>query len=194
MKACNFTCKNNLLISRVSEGIKGIGLLDKNLKGVRLINAPKFIVDTNVGKLVKWLRIMGYDTLFFNGSDDSYMIATALAEGRVILTRDTQIVKRRVAASGQLKVILIQSDEPGRQMQQVINTLDLDCQFKPFAICLECNQPLLERSKQQVKDLVPPYVFQTQRQYMECPACHRIYWRGTHWQAMTKKLEGFVKV
>ncbi len=82
------------------------------MKGMRLINAPKFIVDNNVGKLVKWLRIMGYDTLFFNGSNDSYMIATALAEGRVILTRDTQIVKRRVVASGQLKVVLIQSDKP----------------------------------------------------------------------------------
>jgi uncharacterized protein with PIN domain len=193
MRECNFAYRNNRLISRAPEGIKGVGLLDKNLKGVRLINAPKFIVDNNVGKLVKWLRIMGYDALFFNGSNDSSMIATALAEGRVILTRDTQIVKRRVVASGQLKVILIQSDEPELQIQQVINTLNLDCQFRPFAICLECNQPLLERSKQQVKDLVPPYVFQTQSQYMECPACHRIYWRGTHWQAMTKKLEQYMK-
>jgi len=158
---------------------------------VRLINAPKFIIDNNVGKLVKWLRIMGYDTLFFNGSDDSNMVAIALAEGRAILTRDTQIVKRRVVTSGQLKVILIWSDEPELQMQQVIDTLNLDCQFRPFAICLECNQPLLKRSKQQVKDLVPPYVFQTQSQYMECPACHRIYWRGTHWQAMTRRLEKF---
>jgi len=192
MKVCNFACKNNLLISRVSEGIKGIGLLDKNLKGVRLINAPKFIVDTNVGKLVKWLRIIGYDTLFFNGSDDSYMIATALTEGRVILTRDTQIMKRRVVTSGRLKAVFIQSDRPELQMRQVRDTLNLDCRFRPFAICLECNQPLLERSKQQVKDLVPPYVFQTQSQYMECPACHRIYWRGTHWQAMTRKLERFM--
>jgi len=189
MKVCNFAYKNNLLISRVPEGI---GLLDKNLKGVRLINAPKFIVDTNVGKLVKWLRIMGYDTLFFSGSNDSYMIATALAEGRVILTRDTQIMKRRVVASGQLKAVFIQSDKPELQMRQVRDTLNLDCQFRPFTICLECNQPLLERSKQQVKELVPPYVFQTQSQYMECPACHRIYWRGTHWQAMTRKLEQYM--
>ena len=142
-----------------------------------------------MGKLAKWLRIMGYDTLFFNGSDDSGMIAIALAEDRVILTRDTQIMKRRVVTRGQLKAILIQSDEPERQMRQVIDSLNLDWQFKPFTICLECNQPLVERSKQQVSNLVPPYVFQTQSQYMECPACHRIYWRGTHWQAMTKKLE-----
>ncbi|HEX74928.1 MAG TPA: hypothetical protein G4N93_07305 [Dehalococcoidia bacterium] len=160
---------------------------------MRLISNLKFIVDNNVGKLAKWLRIMGYDTLFFNGSDDSGMIAIALAEDRVILTRDTQIIKRRVVTRGQLKAILIQSDEPERQMRQVIDSLNLDWQFKSFTICLECNQPLVERSKQQVKDLVPPYVFKTQSQYMECPACHRIYWRGTHWQAMTKKLGKFTK-
>jgi len=146
-----------------------------------------------VGKLAKWLRIMGYDTRFFNGTDDADLVATALAEGRVILTRDTQIMKRRVVTTGRLNAILIKSDEPEQQMHQVIDTLDLDCQFRPFALCLECNQPLQERSKQQVKDRVPPYVFQTQSQYRECPACHRIYWRGTHWQAMTKGLKKFMK-
>lgn len=156
---------------------------------MRPINNLKFIVDNNVGKLAKWLRIMGYDTLFFNGSNDSRMVAIALAEERVILTRDTQIMKRRVVTSGRLQAILIQSDEPEQQMHQVIDSLHLDCQSKPFTMCLECNQPLMEKSKQQVKDLVPPYVFQTQNQYMECPKCHRIYWRGTHWQRMTEKLK-----
>ncbi|MDI6815201.1 MAG: Mut7-C RNAse domain-containing protein [Dehalococcoidales bacterium] len=155
---------------------------------MRLISNLKFIVDNNVGKLAKWLRIMGYDTLFFDGRNDSSMIATALAEGRVILTRDTQVVRRREIITGRLKAILIKGDEPELQMRQVINTLNLDCQFRPFTICLECNQPLVGRSKQQVKDLVPPYVFQTQTKYVECPTCHRIYWRGTHWRAMTQKL------
>jgi hypothetical protein len=98
-------------------------------------------------------------------------------------------MKRRVVTSGRLKAILIQSDEPEQQMHQVIDSLHLDCRSKPFTMCLECNQPLMEKSKQQVKDLVPPYVFQTQNQYMECPKCHRIYWRGTHWQRMTEKLK-----
>jgi len=154
----------------------------------------KFIVDNNVGKLAKWLRMMGYDTLFFNGSDDWEMIMTALAEGRVLLTRDTQIMRRGVVTSGRLKAILIQSEDPEQQMRQVVETLNLDCQSRLFTICLECNQPLVERSKQQVEDLVPSHVFQTQSQYVECPACHRIYWRGTHWQAMTRKLEQFMKV
>ncbi|MFC1941284.1 Mut7-C RNAse domain-containing protein [Chloroflexota bacterium] len=153
----------------------------------------KFIVDHNVGKLAKWLRMMGYDTLFFEGSDDSQMVRVALDEGRVILTRDTQIMKRGLVTSGRLKAVLIKSDEPEQQIRQVIETLNLDSQFKPFTVCLECNQPLVERSKEQVQDRVAPYVFRTQNQYMECPACHRIYWRGTHWQAMLKRLKKFIK-
>jgi uncharacterized protein with PIN domain len=100
-------------------------------------------------------------------------------------------MKRGVITSGRLKAILINDDNPESQIQQVIETLNLDCCFRPFSLCLECNQLLEDRSKDQVKDRVPPYVFKTQDQYMECPACHRIYWRGTHWQAMTRKLNKF---
>ena len=163
-----------------------------NQAGENKISELKFIVDQNVGKLAKWLRIMGYDTLFFDSGDDSRMVARALAEGRMILSRDTEIMKRRLITSGRLKAILINSYEPEQQMRQLIDTLNLDCQFRPFTLCLECNQPLVERSPDQVKDRVPPHVFQTQHQYMECPACHRIYWRGTHWEAMTRRLQRFM--
>jgi uncharacterized protein with PIN domain len=147
-----------------------------------------FIADNNVGKLTKWLRMMGYDTVFFNGSNDSEMVARALAEDRVILTRDTRIMKRGVITSGRIKALLINSDVPVSQIRQVMETLKLDYPHKPFTLCLECNQRLMGRSKDQVKDRVPPYVFKTQNQYMECPTCHRLYWRGTHWEAMTRKL------
>jgi len=157
-----------------------------------LVDAPKFIVDCNVGKLSRWLRLMGYDARFFDGSDDSELVTIAQTEGRVILTRDTQIMKRRLVTRGRLKAVLIRSDEPERQIRQVIETLELDCRFKPFSLCLECNQELVERGKAEVKELVPPYVFKTQDQFMQCPACQRIYWRGTHWRAMTRKLEGLV--
>lgn len=160
---------------------------------MRLAENPKFIVDINVGKLARWLRMMGYDTLLFDGNDDWQMIISALSQQRVIITKDTQIMKRGVITSGRLKAVLITSDEPEIQMQQVIETLNLDCQFRPFSICLECNHPLVERSKEDVKGRVPPYVFQRQNQYRECPACHRIYWQGTHWQAMTRTLERFMK-
>jgi uncharacterized protein with PIN domain len=152
----------------------------------------KFIVDNNVGRLAKWLRMMGYDALLFTEEDDGKMVKVALAQNRVILTKDTQIMRRRLVTSGRLKAILVEDDDPKVQLQQIVEDLDLDYQFRPFSICLECNQNLVERDKEEVRDLVPPHVFETQSLYMECPSCRRIYWRGTHWRAMSEDLEKFV--
>ena len=152
----------------------------------------KFIVDSNVGRLARWLRIAGFDTVFINDLDDNRLVRLALSEDRVLLTKDTQILKRRVATTGRLKVILIESEEVKAQLRQVMKALKLAEEIKPFTLCLECNQPLVPKDKEEVKDLVPPYVLQTQTQYMECPACHRVYWRGTHWQRMSRELEKIV--
>jgi uncharacterized protein with PIN domain len=148
----------------------------------------KLIVDNNVGKLAKWLRIMGYDALLFSGEDDGRMVKVALAQNRVILTKDTQVMKRRLVTSGKLKAILIADDDIEAQLRQVVEALKLDYHFSPFSICLECNQHLIEKDEDAVREFVPSYVFKTQRLYMECPSCHRIYWRGTHWQAMSQEL------
>jgi len=142
-----------------------------------------------VGKLARWLRMMGYDSVFFNGDDDSQMVKQALAEGRIILTRDTGMMRRRAISVGRVRAVLITSEEPERQMQQLMSILDLKEQSRPFTLCLECNQPLERRSREEVAGRVPPYVYRTQTQYMECPNCHRIYWRGTHWAAMVRKIE-----
>lgn len=148
-----------------------------------------FIVDSNAGKLARWLRMMGYDTLFFSDIEDGHLVDMAMKEGRVVVTRDTQIAKRRVAANGNLRVILSRDDDPKQQLMQVLKELNLDCRQMQFTRCLECNRRLVSRSKEEVKDLVPPYVFRTQTQYMQCPFCKRIYWQGTHWQRMKRDLE-----
>jgi uncharacterized protein with PIN domain len=157
-----------------------------------LSGKPKFIVDQNAGKLTKLLRSMGFDAVFFDGLDDADMLAIALAENRVVLTRDTHIMKRGVVSSGRIRAILIEADKAEFQMRQVIDSLNLRHQAAPFTRCMECNQILKEREKEEIKDRVPPYVYKTQDKYMECPDCHRIYWRGTHWQAMIKRLEKLV--
>jgi len=155
--------------------------------------APKFIIDLNVGRLARWLRMMGYNTLLFDHGEDYRMIRIALDEARIIITRDTRIMERRVITSGRLRAILVNGDRPEEQMHQVMEHLHLNIDFRPFSLCLECNQPLVERDKGDVVDRVPPYVFQTQEQFVECPACCRVFWKGTHWQAMTRKLHGFVQ-
>lgn len=149
---------------------------------------PRFMADQNVGKLGRWLRLLGFDAVLFTGCDDRDMIRKALAEGRIILTRDTHIAHHRVAQSGHLRVITLITDRPDEQLRQVVGSLCLKDSFRPFTLCLECNRPLEERTKEEVRERVPPYVFKTQEQYMECPQCHRLYWRGTHWQAMRQWL------
>jgi len=150
---------------------------------------PKFIVDLNVGKLAKRLRMLGYDTLFINGLDDNELVRIALKEGRILLTKDSGILRRGVVFTGKIKVVLIEADDVREQLRQVVQTLHLEPNSDPFSLCLECNKPLISREREEVRDLVPPYVFQTQEQYMQCPGCHRIYWRGTHWQRMNQELE-----
>ncbi len=97
-------------------------------------------------------------------------------------------LERRAVTNGKVKALLIKSDNIEEQIKQVIHDLHLN-DFKPFTLCLEDNQPLVARTRDEVKNRVPPYVWKTQKEYVECPECHRIYWKGTHWDAMTKRLE-----
>jgi uncharacterized protein with PIN domain len=153
--------------------------------------AIKFIVDINAGKLAKWLRIMGYDTLLFMDKDDGQMVKIALRDSRIILTKDSQFLKRRIITSGKIRAMLVEGEDSKGQLKQVTEAFKLDYQHKPFSLCLECNSPLVEKGREEVKDTVPPHIFKTHDRYMECPLCHRIYWQGTHWQAMNQELERF---
>jgi hypothetical protein len=133
--------------------------------------------------------MMGYDALFSNEIDDRGLVSIGLRERRVVVTKDSQIMERRVVTSGKIKALLVRGDDTKAQLRQVVKAMNLDPESRQFTLCLECNQPLIPRKKEEVKELVPPYVFQTQSKYVQCPSCHRIYWRGTHWQRMKRDLE-----
>lgn len=148
----------------------------------------RFIVDSNAGKLARWLRMMGYDTLFFREIEDSQLVGLAAKEDRVLVTRDTHIAERRAVTSGKVKAIITRFDDPVEQLLQVIRELHLDFRAQ-FSRCIECNQPLVRRALMEVRHLVPPYVQRTQVEYRQCPLCGRVYWKGTHWQRMKKALE-----
>jgi uncharacterized protein with PIN domain len=153
---------------------------------------PRFIVDHNAGKLVRWLRMMGFDCTFFTGEDDTDMVNAALYETRTILTRDTGIAERRLVKKGYIRLVLLRTEIPEHQMRQVMQEMELSGMARPFTRCIECNHPLEDRMPEEVKQRVPPYVAATQTSYRECPACRRIYWRGTHWEAMMRRLAGFL--
>lgn len=143
---------------------------------------PRFLADTMLGRLARELRLLGYDTLYATATmADATIAHLAHAEGRILLTRDREMLRRR-----QLDGILITSDRVQEQVAQLV-TAGLLNQHHPFTRCRECNTLLEAVSKEEIAGQVPPYVYATQTHFARCPTCQRIYWRGTHWQRMRQR-------
>ncbi|MFC2023260.1 Mut7-C RNAse domain-containing protein [Chloroflexota bacterium] len=141
-----------------------------------------FIADAMLGTLAKWLRILGFDTLYDPALDDNQIARLARADGRMLLTRDRELARRRGLCS-----LLIAGQDLGSQLDQVLSDLDLtpDC---TFSRCPVCNELLAPLSPEAAGQRVPAYVARSHRTFKLCPACQRIYWRGTHWQRMEKQM------
>ena len=150
--------------------------------------AAKLVVDGMLGRLARWLRIMGFDTLYDAEWDDFELVRVARDEDRVLLTRDRQLAMRRGARS-----LLIEHEVLADQLKQVMSALRLRVD-RPFSRCSVCNQPLADVTKDQVRGRVPPYVFKAFDRFRICTGCERIYWRGSHWERMRALLldEGLI--
>ena len=145
----------------------------------------RFICDAMLGTLAKWLRVLGYDTIYRPDLDDSELIRLSWLEGRIILTRDTRLASRKVAR----RHVVIEEDGVERQLEQVVKELGLKVGERAFTRCLCCNEELLNVAKESVKHLVPPFVYATQSSFARCAKCGRHYWKGTHWQQMVERLQ-----
>jgi uncharacterized protein with PIN domain len=143
----------------------------------------KFLADAMLGRLAKWLRILGHDTAYFRHAKDRELVRLARAEGRLLLTRDRDLIRRRG-----LKSLLVESDRFEEQLEQLLRDLDLDLE-SPSPRCVCCNTILEEVGKDTVKGRVPPYVFRRHSDFTWCPRCDKVYWRGTHWQRMRERME-----
>ncbi len=144
----------------------------------------KFIADEMLGQLAKWLRICGYDTLYFRHIRDSEILRLSIVENRILLTRDTLLIRRR----GIHNFLFITCDQPFEQIRQVIKMFNLTYPAEPFSRCVKCNYLLEPNIKEEACKTVPEYVCKTQNIFGKCPGCCRIYWRGTHYARMEKIL------
>ncbi len=145
---------------------------------------PRFFADSMLGKLARWMRTLGYDVAYEREIEDSELVARALRERRIILTRDRLLVKRRGARDNH---IFIEGDRVEEQLRQVVDRFPCD-EGLFLTRCLRCNTPLEAVDKDDVKGRVPPYVFRTQERFSICPDCGRIYWSATHREHMIKDL------
>jgi uncharacterized protein with PIN domain len=147
----------------------------------------KFICDDNLGKLAKWLRTLGYDTLFFDPIEDGELVSRALKENRVVLTRDTHLSRFKLKLGERL--LHLDSDKPLEQLKQVVKHFKLKTDKELlFSRCLVCNQVLEKVEKEKIKDRLYPYVYKTQKYFVRCSQCDRIFWPATHVEKMVKVL------
>lgn len=162
----------------------------------------KFIVDFMLGRLCRWLRALGYDTLYFvpksyqkkgkisniiTSEKKNGIILYGLKEDRVIITRDHRLSSKRA-----LKIVVVKYDKLDKQMKQVFKELKLDIKEELiFSRCLICNTSLEEVKKERIKDRVPSYVFETHERFSVCPNCEKVYWKGTHWELIRDKIGEF---
>ena len=146
---------------------------------------PKFIADAMLGRLAKWLRLLGIDTVYDPRLRDTELIRLAATEGRILLTRDTRLLRRR----GIPPSLFVIHDHFRDQLRQVAHAFGLDLRLARFNRCSRCNELLVGRSKEHVRDRVPPYVFETQDHFFQCPACGRIYWAATHLERIRSEID-----
>ncbi len=149
------------------------------------LRETRFIVDVNLGKLAQKLRLLGFDTLFRNDFDDDEIIEISLREKRIILTRDKGILKQNAVTHG----YFLRSDDPKKQLKEVIERLQLHQKFRPFSRCTACNSSLEQVEKSSLKNRITEDTLQYYNEFWQCTGCGKIYWQGSHFRHILDWIE-----
>ncbi|MCC6179582.1 MAG: Mut7-C ubiquitin/RNAse domain-containing protein [Chloroflexi bacterium] len=147
---------------------------------------PRFVLDTHLGKLAEYLRMLGFDTLYRNDYPDDVLATISAEDGRLLLTRDRGLLKRSIVSSG----YLVRADAPRAQVAEVVRRFDLSGRAEPFRRCLRCNSRLESVSKADIFDQLQPKTRRYYDEFARCPGCGRIYWKGSHYERMRRFLAG----
>jgi hypothetical protein len=152
------------------------------------LREPRFVADAHLGGLARMLRMLGFDTLYDNHFHDDEIVAICEHDGRIVLTRDRELLKRRTVSHG----CYVHALKTEAQLREVIERLDLVRSAKPLTLCLHCNAPLRPIDKASVLDRLPPKVREHYQRFSTCDACGRVYWEGSHWRNMQHLLVGML--
>ena len=147
----------------------------------------RFIADCMLGKLAKWLKVLGFDVLYMNKAEDDELLQLARREKRLLLTKDHELLEKAKARG--LENYFVQSDDWRVQVGQDVDGLSLREKIRPYSRCLECNAEFKSLPKKKAKNLVAPFVYERARSFAICPRCGRVFWQGTHFRDMEFKVE-----
>jgi len=151
----------------------------------RALRQTRFVLDTNLGRLARRLRLLGFDTLYRNDYGDAQIVELARAEQRIILTRDKGLLKHGAVTHG----YWLRETEPHRQTVEVLRVFDLRRSMQPFTRCMACNGELQDVGKAVVIDRLPPHVRESFDQFAQCAACRRVYWPGSHYTRLRQMID-----
>lgn len=140
----------------------------------------RFVVDTHLGKLATYLRLLGFDALYRNDYHDDVLAQISVAERRILLTRDRGLLERKAITHG----YCVLATNPERQLMEVVERFDLSGAATPFTRCLRCNRLLEPAVKETVQERLPPKTREAYDQFHVCPACQRLYWKGSQYERM----------
>lgn len=149
------------------------------------LRSSRFILDAHLGKLAKYLRILGFDCLYKNDFEDALIIQISLNEQRIILTRDKALLTTPKIQHG----YYVRAIHPRQQLKEIILKFDLHSQFKPFTRCSLCNDPIHVVDKRSIQNRVPRETFEYHETFYICEQCDKVYWQGSHYQRMMQLIE-----
>ncbi|MFV8053908.1 Mut7-C RNAse domain-containing protein [Mycobacterium sp. 48b] len=147
---------------------------------------PRFVIDVNLGRLARVLRVLGFDVWWSSDADDQALADISVEQQRILLTRDRGLLKRRAITHG----LFVHSQQTEEQTLEVLRRLDLRRRVAPFTRCVRCNGKLAAVTKEAVIDRLEPLTRRYYDEFSQCPECGRIYWAGSHFERLTRLVDG----
>lgn len=156
----------------------------------RPLRHPRFVVDGHLGRLARYLRLMGFDTLYHNDFHDPELAEISSRQDRILLTRDRGLLKRKIITHG----CYIHHDRPRDQLRELFARLDLQALIRPYSRCANCNGLIVDVDKEAVAGRLAPKTRRYYQHFRQCQDCAQIYWQGSHFTRMHRLVEEMARM
>lgn len=153
------------------------------------LRRPAFVLDVHLGKLARWMRLLGLDCRWENDLDDPEIVDISVTEGRTILTRDIGLLQVGRVNHG----YWVRATHPEEQLPEVLARFDLYRSLAPFTRCMACNGLVRPVEKAAVWEKLPPKTRRYYHEFFQCSECGKVYWKGAHWERLKEMVDKAVR-